>query len=346
MARKPYRHTVPSSTGDDCLNWIYCLLATGEVDLPTILSPLNYLSAPEEPGFWINLLNVLLQGELKDADNILSAVTEYVRPSTGLGWNEIFKNLGAAFPGTGRFEILRAVLDQYQRGGRDFKLFLRQQSSLVKAGIHPASIPLCGLSRLDLDELGRLLAAESAFVSVKDINNGDLDSWKPWNERAWSIEIDGTEPINGIVACGRSINLSRRLGEGLVPAYPKIGDHILTSDDLKIFGDAALTSIGDEMDVFGDLRIIGCPVLSSIGGGARIHGDLIIQDCPNLGSLPADLKVSGKIQVTGCQQGFSYGPYAGAANLSSAFRPGNKGIHRPGWPRACVELILPNVQKA
>ena len=201
---------------------------------------------------------------------------------------------------------------------------------LVRAGIHPASLPLCcqGANFTFIEPLRHALERlDPGLELVPAISFDTIVAWSPltyahdidhWNLRCGSRPL----PDHLLAIRGLTLQGDRRL--------ERLGRAWTIAGRLRLL-DLPMRSLPGPLDLFGDLELDGLPELRELGPGITVHGNLTIAGCPALGALPADLRVDGAIWMDAAGPGFGAAP-ALAARIASPW---------PGFEPAPVPMAFP-----
>jgi hypothetical protein len=234
-----------------------------------------------------------------------------------------------------RFAVPAAILRGFQgaSGPADSAAWL---GLLGRAGIHPASLPLCcqGANFPWIEPLRHTLERlDPAFQFTPVISFDTIVAWSPLTYahevEAWNLRSGpGGLPDNLLAIRGLTVQDDpevRELGRG----WALVGR-------LQLLELPRLRTLRGPLEVFGDLELAGLPHLRELGPGITVHGNLTVAGCPALEGLPGDLRVDGAIWLDAAFPGV---PPALAGRIRSPWpgiQPGPVAI--AAFPPGALEL--------
>ena len=245
-----------------------------------------------------------------------------------------------------RFAAVAAVLGGFDEGRLAPAAPANWLESLERAGVHPASLLLCGtvgdLPRLEpLD--GLLARLGPPWERVPAISHDTIVAWSPltyaYEIEGWSLRTAG----GAEAALPDHLLALRPVTVRDDPRVPRLGRGWAVVGRLRLQGLERLRVLAGPLEVFGDLDLEDLPALARLEPGIRVHGNLTVARCPCLACLPGDLAVDGAIWFDALPEGFRPGrmdraiacPWPGLAPAPvaiQAYPPGVLALEGRGQP--------------
>lgn len=235
-----------------------------------------------------------------------------------------------------RFGLVAAILRRFASGELSPSAPEVWLGLLERAGIHPASVPLCcqGANFPWIEPLRQALAKLVPFELVPSVSIDNIVAWSPLTYaheiESWTLRPACERlPDNLLAIRGLTVQGGRQLRE-LGRGWEIVGR-------LQLLDLPRLQALPGQLELFGDLELDGLPTLRELGPGITIHGNLTVRDCPALGGLPPDLRVDGAIWMDAPGPGFQPGE-ARIVTPWPGFQPGPVAV--AGLPAGALELAF------
>jgi len=203
-----------------------------------------------------------------------------------------------------RFGTVAAILRRFASGELSPSVPEAWLEPLERAGIHPASLPLCcqGANFPWAEPLRQAVARLGCgFQLVPDINIDTIVAWSPLTyaheiER-WTLGTAAGLPDDLLAIRGVTVQDC--------PELLELGRGWTIAGRLHLRGLPRLQALRGPLELFGDLELEGLPCLRELGGGITVHGNLTVAGCPALSGFPPDLRVDGVIWMDTARPGLA-----------------------------------------
>jgi hypothetical protein len=207
---------------------------------------------------------------------------------------------------------------------------------LGRAGVHPASLPLCcqGANFPWIEPLRHTLERIDPGIQLTPVIS--FDTIVAWSPLTYAHEVEAWNLRPGPRGLPDNLLAIRGLTVQGDPAIQELGRGWALVGRLQLLDLPRLETLRGPLEVFGDLELAGLPRLRELGPEITVHGNLTVAGCAALEGLPEDLRVEGAIWMDAAGPGI---PPALAARVRSPWpgiQPGPVAI--AAFPPGALEL--------